>query len=109
MRGMLEDLAGRYEYGIEQAEKDDIKNELPPSLVPKTKVELAGLRQSMAGLDLSLGEGWQGDVKEELKKASDCFKSATAFFTKFTRKTREAAKELDEQWLERQVKREKKQ
>ena len=104
MHGMLMNLAGQFQRGIVEAQKDDIKDELPPSLVPKTKVELAGLKQSMAGLDLSLGDGWQGDVKEELKKANDCFQSANAFLTKFTKKLRDAAKELDEQFLAREMK-----
>ena len=108
MHGMIKILIGEYEEDIKEAEKEPMKDELPPSLVPKCKVELAGLRQSMAGLDLSLGDGWQGDVKDELKKASDCFKSANTFLAKFTKKLRDAAKELDEQFLERSMKREKK-
>ena len=95
MHGMLKVLAGEYEEDIKEAEKEEYKEELPPSLVPKCKVEMAGLRQSMAGLDLCLEDGWQGDVKDELKRANETFKVAEKFYAKFSKKLRDAAKELD--------------
>ena len=94
MHGMIKILIGEYEEDIKEAEKDEYKDELPPSLVPKCRIEMAGLKQSMAGLDLTLEDGWQGDVKEELKKANECFKAAEKFYSKFSKKLLAAAKEL---------------
>ena len=88
-------LAGDYETDIKEAEKPEYKDELPPSALPKSKIELASLKESMAGLDLTLGDGWQGDVKDALKKANECYKAANAHYVKFSKRLREAAEEVD--------------
>ena len=100
--GQIRVLAGEYETDIAEAEKPEYQDELPPSVVPKSKIEMAGLKQILAELEMAMGEGWTGDAKEAIQKATACYKAANTHYDKFSKRLREAAAGLDLQHIKRE-------
>ena len=91
----VQNLVSDFEQCIAEGEKSDYEEELPPSLIPKSKIELASLKGLLAAITLVLAEGWRGDCKEELAKVTSCLKSATAQMQKLRKGLKTAGEELD--------------
>ena len=100
--GQIRVLAGEYETDIAEAEKPEYQDELPPSVVPKSKIEMAGLKLMLAELEMAMGEGWTGDAKEAIQKATACLKAAIAHYAKFNKRLRQAAAGIDSQHIKRE-------
>ena len=91
----VQNLVSDLDQGIAEGEGEDYEDELPPSLIPKSKIELASAKGLLAAITLVLAEGWRGNCKEELAKVASSLKSATAQMQKLRKGLKAAGDELD--------------
>ena len=91
----VQSLVSDLQEGIAEAEGEDYEDELPPSLIPKSKIELASAKGLLAAITLVLAEGWRGDCKEELAKVASSLKSANLQMQKLRKCLKAAGDKLD--------------
>ena len=91
----VQNLVNDLLQGIAEGEDEDYKDELPPALIPRSKIELASAKGLLAAITLVLAEGWRGNCKEELAKVSSSLKSASLQMQKLRQCLKAAADELD--------------
>jgi hypothetical protein len=88
-------LVSELEQDISEGEGDEYGDELPPSLIPKSKIELASAKGLLEAITLVLAEGWRGNCKEELAKVASPLKIASAQQQKLSKLLKAAALELE--------------
>ena len=88
-------LREEFEADVVEAEKPEYAQELPPTLVPRSKIELASVKEHLAELELLLSPGWLGDPRDAIAKAGLAQKSGSAAHMKLTKRLRDASLELE--------------
>ena len=70
--GRLRELIATSMAGLEESVQDagsgKYDEELPPSLLPKCRLQIVSMKEMSATLDLLLSEGWRGDANQSLQE-----------------------------------------
>ena len=70
--GRLRELIATSMAGLEESVQDAASGkydeELPPSLLPKCRLQIVSMKEMSANLDILLSEGWRGDANQSLQE-----------------------------------------
>ena len=70
--GRLRELITTSMAGLEESVQDAASGkydeELPPSLLPKFRLQIVSMKEMSANLDILLSEGWRGDANQSLQE-----------------------------------------
>ena len=56
------------EESVQDAARGKYDEELPPSLLPKCRLQIVSMKEMSANLDILLSEGWRGDANQPLQE-----------------------------------------